>query len=114
MPRVVLITGGSGALGQAITRRFLGEGAVVCVPWIVDAERDRLTASTDPGARSRLLLERCDVTDDTAMAALARSLVARHQRINVLVAAVGGFAMGDLVHTDRTLWDSMLTLNLTA
>ena len=114
MPRVVLVTGGSGALGQAITRRFLGEGAVVCVPWIVDAERDRLAASTDPGARSQLLLERCDVTDDGAMAALARSLVARHQRIDVLVAAVGGFAMGDLVHTDRKLWDSMLTLNLTA
>jgi NAD(P)-dependent dehydrogenase (short-subunit alcohol dehydrogenase family) len=48
MPRVVLVTGGSGALGQALTRRFLAEGAVVCVPWIVEAERERLASPTTP------------------------------------------------------------------
>jgi NAD(P)-dependent dehydrogenase (short-subunit alcohol dehydrogenase family) len=111
--RVVLVTGGTGALGTAITRRFLGEGAVVCVPWIVEQERERLEASVQGAARPRLVLERCDVADDAAMARLAESLIARHRRIDVLVSAVGGFAMGDLVHTDRKLWDSMLTLNLT-
>jgi len=111
--RVVLVTGGTGALGTAITRRFLGEGAVVCVPWIVEHERERLEASVQAAARPRLLLERCDVADDAAMGRLAESLTARHRRIDVLVSAVGGFAMGDLAHTDRTLWDSMLTLNLT-
>ena len=113
MERVVLVTGGTGALGTAITRRFLGEGAVVCVPWIVEHERERLEASVQAAARPRLMLERCDVADDAAMARVAESLTARHRRIDVLVSAVGGFAMGDLVHTDRTLWDSMLTLNLT-
>src|SRR2546425_428839 len=111
--RVVLVTGGSGALGQAITRRFLAEGAVVCVPWIVEQERERLEASVESTARKRLMLERCDVADDAAMARLAEALLARQGRIDVLVSAVGGFAMGDLVHTDRKLWDSMLTLNLT-
>ena len=113
MERVVLVTGGTGALGTAITRRFLGEGAVVCVPWIVEHERERLEASVQAAAHPRLMLERCDVADDAAMARLAESLTARHRRIDVLVSAVGGFAMGDLAHTDRTLWDSMLTLNLT-
>ena len=113
MERVVLVTGGSGALGQAITRRFLAEGAVVCVPWIVEQERERLEASVEGTARKRLMLERCDVADDAAMARLAEALLARQGRIDVLVSAVGGFAMGDLVHTDRKLWDSMLTLNLT-
>src|SRR5919108_2008684 len=113
MPRVVLVTGGSGALGQALTRRFLAEGAVVCVPWIVDAERERLAASVEAATRDRLVLERCDVTDDSAMAGLTQSVLARHRHIDVLVSAVGGFAMGDLAQTDRRLWDSMLTLNLT-
>ena len=113
MSRVVLVTGGSGALGQAITRRFLADGDTVCVPWIVEAERERLAASVESAARDRLVLERCDVADDAAMAGLTQSLLARHRHVDVLVSAVGGFAMGGLVETDRRLWDSMLTLNLT-
>jgi NAD(P)-dependent dehydrogenase (short-subunit alcohol dehydrogenase family) len=113
MARVALVTGGSGALGQAITHRFLADGAVVCVPWIVDRERERLEASVQAAARSRLMLERCDVADDAAMAALAARTRERHGRIDVLVTAVGGFAMGGLVDTDRATWDGQLRLNLT-
>ena len=113
MPRVALVTGGSGALGQAITHRFLADGAVVCVPWVVEDERARLEASVEAPARSRLMLERCDVGDDTAMGALAKRTLERHGRIDVLVTAVGGFAMGGLVDTERTTWDAQLKLNLT-
>ena len=114
MARVVVVTGGSGALGQAITHRFLGEGATVCVPWIVEAERDHLAASAPPESRARLLLERCDVLDERAVGRLMGGVTERFGRLDVLVSAVGGFAMGDLVQTDRALWDRMLTLNLTA
>jgi NAD(P)-dependent dehydrogenase (short-subunit alcohol dehydrogenase family) len=114
MARVALVTGGSGALGQAITRRFLDEGATVCVPWIVDQERERLETSVQGNARARLVLERCDVTDDASVQRLVAAVVERHRRLDVVVSAVGGFAMGELVHTDRTLWDTMLTLNLTS
>jgi NAD(P)-dependent dehydrogenase (short-subunit alcohol dehydrogenase family) len=113
VPRVALVTGGSGALGQAITHRFLRDGLVVCVPWIVERERERLQASVDAPARTRLMLERCDVGDDAAMAALAARTLDRHGRIDVLVTAVGGFAMGGLTDTDRATWDGQLALNLT-
>lgn len=113
MPRVALVTGGSGALGQAITHRFLADGGVVCVPWIVEHERERLEASVDAGARGRLMLERCDVGDDAAMGALAARTLERHRRIDVLVTAVGGFAGGALVDTDRATWDAQIALNLT-
>ena len=114
MARVVFVTGGSGALGHAITHRFLAEGATVCVPWIVEGERQRLEASVAADARSRLLLERCDVLDERAVSRLVADIAARCGRFDVLVSAVGGFAMGELVQTDRALWDRMLTLNLTA
>lgn len=113
MARVVIVTGGSGALGQAITHRFLAEGAIVGVPWIVDQERERLQKSVEGDARARLVLERCDVVDDVAVQRLVAGLVERHRRLDVVVSAVGGFAMGELVQTDRKLWDAMLTLNLT-
>jgi NAD(P)-dependent dehydrogenase (short-subunit alcohol dehydrogenase family) len=111
--RVAIVTGGSGALGQAITTRLLADGDVVCVPWVVDRERERLQGSVDASTRTRLHLERCDVSDDAAMNALVAGVVARHGRVDVLVSAVGGFAMGDLVQTDRATWDKMLALNLT-
>jgi NAD(P)-dependent dehydrogenase (short-subunit alcohol dehydrogenase family) len=111
--RVVIVTGGSGALGQAITQRFLADGDVVCVPWVVESERERLEASVTGAARSRLHLEQCDVSDDAAMERLVAGVVSRHGRVDVLVSAVGGFAMGDLTQTDRALWDKMLALNLT-
>ena len=113
MPPVALITGGSGALGTAITRRFLADGASVCVPWIVEGERTRLEAAVDAAARSRLMLERCDVGNDAAMTALATRVREKHGRIDVLVTGVGGFAMGGLVETDRATWDAQIALNLT-
>src|SRR5919198_6025412 len=113
MPRVALVTGGSGALGQAIVHRFLREGDVVCVPWIVEAEHARLEASLDATTRGRVMLERCDVSDDAAMTRLAAAVVDKHRRLDVLVTGVGGFAGGSLVETDRADWDKMLALNLT-
>jgi NAD(P)-dependent dehydrogenase (short-subunit alcohol dehydrogenase family) len=80
----------------------------------VDQERERLEASVPRDTRGRLHLERCDVIDDTAVHRLVNGLVERHRRLDVLVSAVGGFAMGELVQTDRALWDRMLTLNLTS
>ena len=111
--RVVIVTGGSGALGQAVTQRFLREGDVVCVPWIVDRERVQLEGTVDAGTRPRLLLAQCDVGDDAAMERLVAGVLQQHGRVDVLVSAVGGFAMGDLVQTNRALWDSMVALNLT-
>lgn len=113
MARVALVTGGSGALGQAIVHRFLRDHDTVCVPWIVDAERARLAGSLDETQRARVLLERCDVTDDAAMARLATAVVEKYGRLDVLVTGVGGFAGGSLVETDRATWDKMLALNLT-
>jgi NAD(P)-dependent dehydrogenase (short-subunit alcohol dehydrogenase family) len=112
-PRVVIVTGGSGALGQAITRRFLADGDIVCVPWIVDKERERLHGSVEAATRARLVLEQCDVGDDAAMARLVAGIVKAHGRVDVLVGAVGGFALGDLTQTDRKTWDAMIALNLT-
>src|SRR5687767_5264090 len=108
--RAAIVTGGTGALGQAIVRRLLLDGALVTVPYIVDAEHDRLLAAVVPRDRERVTLERGDVTDDRTMSALVESVVRRHGSVHILVTAVGGFAGGGLVDTDRKTWEHMLTL----
>ena len=113
-PRVAIVTGGTGALGQAVTLRLLADGASVCAPYVVPAERERLLARIPSGDRERVVIEECDVTDVAAMEALVRGVVGRWQRVDVLVSAVGGFAAGPLTATDLPAWESMLRLNLTS
>lgn len=112
--RAAIVTGGTGALGQAIVRRLLADGVAVTVPYIVDEERQRLLAAVGERERTRVTLERGDVTDDRVMGALVESVVKRHGGVHILVSAVGGFAGGGLVDTDRATWERMLTLNLTS
>jgi NAD(P)-dependent dehydrogenase (short-subunit alcohol dehydrogenase family) len=113
-PRVALVTGGAGALGQAVTLRLLADGLVAVVPWVVEAERERLLGRVPAGARDRLHVERADVTDAAAMTALADAVAARHGALDVLVAGVGGFAGGGLLETDLAAWRRMLDVNLTS
>jgi len=111
---VAIVTGGAGALGQAVTLRLLADGGVVAVPWVVDKERERLTARVPAAARPRLFEEHCDVTDAGAFAAHVERVRSRHGRIDALISLVGGFAGGTLLETDRAEWDRMLALNLTS
>jgi NAD(P)-dependent dehydrogenase (short-subunit alcohol dehydrogenase family) len=114
MPRVAIVTGGSGALGQAITLRLLADGMSVAVPWIVENERERLESRLPADARARVLIEKCDVLDSAAFGALVTRTEQALGAIVALVTVVGGFAGGALVETDMDTWETQLKLNLTS
>ncbi|MBI2215702.1 MAG: SDR family oxidoreductase [Candidatus Rokubacteria bacterium] len=114
MNGVAIVTGGTGALGQAITLRLLRDGAAVAVPWVVATEHEALVARVPADHRRRLLLAEADVTEPASMADFARLVVGRFAEVNMLVTTVGGFAGGGLMQTDLGTWNSMLTLNLTS
>src|SRR5262245_16254683 len=97
--RVAVVTGGTGALGQAVTRRLLGAGAIVCIPYIVPEERRSLEQGLSGEARARLHGVRADVTDETAFRVFADGVLDAHHRLDVLVNGVGGFMGGDLAAT---------------
>ena len=112
--RVAVVTGGTGALGQAVTSRLLADGAIVAVPYAVEEERERLIQRVAAADRQRLILQSADVIDVKAMTAFAEGVVAARGKIDILVAGVGGFAGGSLVETDLETWKRMLDLNLTS
>jgi NAD(P)-dependent dehydrogenase (short-subunit alcohol dehydrogenase family) len=114
MPRVAIVTGGSGALGQAITLRLLADGMSVAVPWVVDKERERLESRLPAEARSRVLIEKCDVLDPAAFAALVARTEQALGPVAALVTVVGGFAGGALVETDLETWETQMKLNVTS
>ena len=111
--RVVVVSGGTGALGQAMVLAFLGAGARVCVPYVVPAEQAALQARLAPAEAARVEMKPCDLADEAAVNAYVSDIAARHRRVDVLVNAVGGFAGGDLASTPMAEWNRMMTLNLT-
>jgi NAD(P)-dependent dehydrogenase (short-subunit alcohol dehydrogenase family) len=110
MSETWIVTGGTGALGSAVVAAALADGARVVVPWIVEAERERLTsqqaAAVDSGA---LVLTEADVAEDAG----AQAVVAAAGEPFVLVNGVGGFGGGTPVHdTGLDLWDRMYRMNV--
>ena len=110
--RVALITGGTGGLGQAVVEAFLAAGASVVATYVREAEADRVRAALGDAA-GRLVLERADVTDGGAVAALVARTVARWGSLDYLLNLVGGFSGGQpLWAVDEAALSRTLDLNL--
>ena len=96
---VVLVAGGTGGLGRAVSQAFLAAGAQVHVTYRNDAEFGALGADAS-AARARLEGHKIDIGDEAALLRMVDDIVARRARLDVLVNAIGGFVGGS------TLWDS--------
>ncbi len=95
---VVLVAGGTGGLGRAVSQAFLDAGAQVVVTYRNDAEFEALGADAS-AARARLEGHKVDMSDEAAVRRMVDDIVARHERLDVAVNAIGGYAGGS------TLWD---------
>ena len=110
--KVVLVAGGTGGLGRAVTTAFLKEGAKVHVTYFDQKEMDDLKHSSVANASS-LGGNRVDVSDDAAVDQFVRGVIEQYGRIDALVNAIGGYAGGaKLWDSDPKVFDRMLTLNL--
>jgi NAD(P)-dependent dehydrogenase (short-subunit alcohol dehydrogenase family) len=100
----VLVTGGTGALGAAVTRTFLEEGRRVVVPWVKESELGRVEE------HERLELVQADLFDAAAVAA---AVDLAGPSLRAVVNLVGGFAMHDRIHeTPVETFEEQLRLNL--
>lgn len=108
-PRHVVITGAGGALGRAVVRHFLDEGARLA---LVDRHADQL-AEAFPGLdNSQHLLVAADVTSESNLREAMAPVLQAFKTVDVLVHIAGGFEMGEAVHElSRDTWDRMMNLN---
>ena len=90
--RVAIVTGGTGALGQAIVRRCLDGGARIWVPWIIEDELTALRGALKAGESDRVRPVRADVTDEASFGEFVRGVLDSERRVDILVNTGGGFA----------------------
>jgi NAD(P)-dependent dehydrogenase (short-subunit alcohol dehydrogenase family) len=110
--QIILVAGGTGGLGRAVSLAFLEQGAKVTVTYRKSEEFSALQSAA--GANSaRLDGSVTDVTDESAVAQLIEKILSKHARLDVLVNTVGGFTGGQKFwEADSKSLDQMLNLNL--
>jgi NAD(P)-dependent dehydrogenase (short-subunit alcohol dehydrogenase family) len=112
--KVAMITGGTGALGRAVSERFLSEGAKVAIPYIIDAEVPMLEQRL--GGRfpkNNLQVSKVDVSNPDQLGKFVAEAEKKFGRIDALVNLVGGFWGGKAVsETTIEEWQAMFDLNL--
>jgi NAD(P)-dependent dehydrogenase (short-subunit alcohol dehydrogenase family) len=112
--KVVLVAGGTGGLGRAVSLAFLEEGARVIVTYRNPQEFDALKNAAAANS-SHLEGGDVDVTDEAEVGKLVEGIVARHGRLDVMVNTVGGYVGGiKFWELETKDFERMLALNLRA
>ncbi|MPZ88108.1 MAG: SDR family NAD(P)-dependent oxidoreductase [Nitriliruptorales bacterium] len=114
-PRTAVVAGGGGALGSAVVDLLLERGECVAVPYIVDAEAERLRQRHADAVRDgRLRLSEVDVADGDALAAHLDVVAADWGPLWLACSVAGGWTGGVNVEDldDLSLLDLQLRLNL--
>jgi NAD(P)-dependent dehydrogenase (short-subunit alcohol dehydrogenase family) len=111
--KVAVVTGGAGGIGAATARLFAECGADVVIADI-DAALAGATASSINQSGLSASAVVTDVREPDQVAHLARTVLDRFGRVDVLVNNVGHWLRhpGNFVDTDSQLWDELYRINL--
>ncbi|MCB2075783.1 MAG: SDR family NAD(P)-dependent oxidoreductase [Novosphingobium sp.] len=104
MARSVIVTGGFGALGQAVAAAFAAQGDKVARVDFADSAPSALDGALDIGG--------VDLTDAAATQAALDKVVSANGGIDVLVNIAGGFAWETLEDGSIDTWAKMQSMNL--
>ena len=104
--KIAIVTGGARGLGLGIAQRFAAEGAHVVIADIAAA-----TAADAAASIGGSHLE-CDVTDRASVQALVDAVVARHERLDIMVANAGIAGGAPFLELTDERWDDVIAVNL--
>lgn len=108
--KTALVTGATGAIGDAIARALHAQGATVAISGTRREQLDKLAA--DLGQRVHVLP--CDLSDKDSVEALVPSAEEKMEKLDILVANAGVNKDNLFVQLRDEDWDKVIAVNLTA
>jgi NAD(P)-dependent dehydrogenase (short-subunit alcohol dehydrogenase family) len=110
--KIVLITGGSGGLGQALAETFATKGSRVI---IAARDQERLNTAAEKMARkgAQILALPCDVSRRDQIRSLAQEIKRRWGDVQILINNAGIARAISFSDMPDDLWDETLATNLT-
>lgn len=112
--RAALVTGGSKGIGKAIARAFAEAGANVAISARHEEELKKAMAEIADGTNVKVEYFVADMTQRDQVRKLAKDVLAKLGRVDVLVNNAGSNKPQNLVETTDEVWDEILELNLTS
>ena len=108
--KVAIVTGGAGAIGAAVARRLIDEGAQVVLIDRAAAQLNNVVASLGSNASGAVL----DLAGPTAIEATAADLIARFGHIDILVNNAGILSNNKIADAPYDEWRQIFAVNLDA
>ncbi len=108
--KVILVTGSTTGIGEAIARRFVAEGARVLVHGRDSQRGQALVAQL--GERAVLHVD--DIADPAAPARMVAAAIAAFGKLDGLVNNAAAVTRSNLANTDVALFDRLMAINVRA
>lgn len=105
----IVVTGGTGALGSAVTKKLLDYGVKVSIPCFKESELDDFEFKNHQNIWVQAGL---DLTNETATKRFYEEAVEVHGGLWASVNIAGGFAMGTVENSSKQDFMTQLNLNL--
>lgn len=110
--RVVIVTGGSGGIGEAISLGFARAGDIVVINYRSNAGRADETAQKIKAAGGEAFTVQADISSTGDAERLVAQVVSKYGRIDVLVNNAGIAKSGFLMLMGEAAWDEVIDTNL--
>lgn len=110
--KIVVVTGGTGALGKVVVEYFLKTNAVVIATHTGNKSANKFI-SDKRKQFPKFSAQKIDVTSEKSIRRFYNSIISRYKRIDILCNLVGGVSKKKFIE-DVTLteWNKMISLNL--
>ncbi|MEL7408542.1 MAG: 3-oxoacyl-ACP reductase FabG [Cyanobacteria bacterium J06558_2] len=106
--RNVLLTGGTGGLGQGVLPSVIEQGASVIVPYRQEESADSLRQKLSAEHLKQVKFVKADLTVESEVIEIFSGL----DKVDVLIHLVGGFDMGKIHQYSVDDWQKTFSLNL--